>query len=412
MNCTNYIDGSAVRRAPICTGLAKNELGSFPLFTGLSPTELLVIAAQVQILEFQQAQFVALEGEKPDQIFLILEGQVEIVKNGSPDPAGPQRVAILEKGSSVGEMALLDYQPRSASVRTLAPSRFYVLSLARLKELNESHKNIYRVIVENIEKEICQRLRYTTEVTVVSLQETLKQSRIRELMGHFLINVFIILCFYALVLGCTVKLVSEINVSILISAALLVSIVVPAILIVIKRGRRSLDFYGLTATNWRSAIREAMTWTLPILALAVAVKRIAILDPAFSHLSVFSGRLSQNPTYGPYLLQLGVYVVLAPVQEFLVRGVLQGSLQEFLTGRYVIWKSILISNLLFSTLHLHLSVSFALMAFLPGLFWGWLYSRHRTLIGVTISHILIGAWIFYFVGVHGILLLNNEVSHP
>jgi membrane protease YdiL (CAAX protease family) len=44
------------------------------------------------------------------------------------------------------------------------------------------------------------------------------------------------------------------------------------------------------------------------------------------------------------------------------------------------------------------------MAFLPGLFWGWLYSRHRTLIGVTISHILIGAWIFYFVGVHGILL--------
>jgi hypothetical protein len=81
-----------------------------------------------------------------------------------------------------------------------------------------------------------------------------------------------------------------------------------------------------------------MTWTLPILALAVAVKRIAILHPAFSHLSVFSGRLSQNPTYGPYLLELGIYVVLAAVQEFLVRGVLQGSLQEFLTGRYVIWK--------------------------------------------------------------------------
>src|SRR5215472_17220471 len=140
------------------------ELGNFPLFTGLSPTELLVIAAQAQILEFQHAQFVALEGEKPDQIFLILEGQVEIVKSGSPDPARPQRVAIL------------DYQPRSASVRTLAPSIFYVLSLAGLKELNESHKNIYRVIVENTGKEICQRLRYTTEVTVFSLQETLKQS--------------------------------------------------------------------------------------------------------------------------------------------------------------------------------------------------------------------------------------------
>jgi hypothetical protein len=32
-----------------------DELGNFPLFTGLSPTELLVIAAQAQILDFQQA---------------------------------------------------------------------------------------------------------------------------------------------------------------------------------------------------------------------------------------------------------------------------------------------------------------------------------------------------------------------
>jgi CRP-like cAMP-binding protein len=168
------------------------KLENFYLFAGVSSAELNVIAAHVQTVDFQEAQFVALEGGKPDEIFLILEGRVEIVKNVSPDLPPTHRVAILEKGNSVGEMALLDYQPRSASVRTLAPSTFYVLSLARLKQLNEAHPDIYHVIANNVEKEICQRLRYTTEVTVVSLRENLKQSRIRALMGHFLTNIFAI----------------------------------------------------------------------------------------------------------------------------------------------------------------------------------------------------------------------------
>jgi len=230
------------------------------------------------------------------------------------------------------------------------------------------------------------------------------QSRIRELMGHFLTNVFVILCAYALVAGSIAGVVRNINTNILISASLLVGILVPAMLIVIKRGHHSWDFFGLTATNWRPALGEAMAWTLPILVLVLAVKRLIILDPAYSHLSLFSGRMAQNPTHGPYLLQLCIYVALVPVQEFLARGILQGSLQEFLTGPHVVWKAILISNLLFSTLHVHVSPSFALGTFVPGIFWGWLYSRHRTLIGVIVSHILIGAWIFYFVGVNDILL--------
>ena len=380
------------------------KLANFYLFAGVSSAELNVIAAHVQTVDFQEAQFVALEGGKPDEIFLILEGRVEIVKNVSPDLPPTQRVAILEKGNSVGEMALLDYQPRSASVRTLAPSTFYVLSLAGLEQLNEAHPDIYRVIANNVEKEICQRLRYTTEVTVVSLRENLEQSTIRELMGHFLTNVFVILCAYILVAESIASVVRDINTNIIISASLLVGILFPATLIVIKRGRQSWDFFGLTATNWRPALGEAMAWTFPILVLALAAKWLTILHPAYSHVSLFSGRMAQNPTYGPYLLQLCIYVALVPVQEFLARGVLQGSLQEFLTGRNVAWKAILISNLLFSTLHVHVSPSFALGTFVPGIFWGWLYSRHRTLIGVIVSHILIGAWIFYFVGVNDILL--------
>jgi hypothetical protein len=108
--------------------------------------------------------------------------------------------------------------------------------------------------------------------------------------------------------------------------------------------------------------------------------------------------------HGIYLLELGIYVLLSPVQEFVARGVLQGSLQEFLTGRNGVLKAILISNLIFSTFHLFVSPYFAVAAFLSGIFWGWLYSRHRTLIGVSVSHILVGAWTLYFLGAHCIFL--------
>jgi CRP/FNR family transcriptional regulator, cyclic AMP receptor protein len=190
------------------------DLANFSLFTGLSSVELQVIAAQASSVQLPAVQFVALEGEEPEHIFLIRDAQVEIVKNAAPGPTQTHRVAILEKGDSVGEMALLDYQSRSASARTLAPSTFYVLSLAQLRGLKESHNHIYRIIVNNVEREVCRRLRYTTEVTVVSLRETLEQARIRTLMGHFLTNIFVILCFYALIAGSIASMILETSTSV------------------------------------------------------------------------------------------------------------------------------------------------------------------------------------------------------
>src|SRR5262249_16591708 len=99
-------------------------------------------------------------------------------------------------------------------------------------------------------------------------------------------------------------------------------------------------------------------------------------------------------------LALAFYLFfITPIQELIARGGLQGSLQMFLTGKYKVLTAILISNLILSTMHLYLSFRMALLVFLPGIFWGWLYSRHHTLIGVIISHIMIGAFAFWIVGI-------------
>jgi membrane protease YdiL (CAAX protease family) len=229
--------------------------------------------------------------------------------------------------------------------------------------------------------------------------------KIRELMGHFLIYIIVNSCFYAVVDHFRRNLVYNLNTSILVSACLMLVLLVSSVSLVLKRGPGWLEFFGLTCPEWPTRVRHAVTYSLPILALIVLAKWIAIrFLPIFDHLDLFSGRLSQCPLQSNYLAQLAIYVVLIPVQEFIARGILQGSLQEFLTGRTRTLKAILISNLLFSIFHLFVSPYFALLSFLPGMFWGWLYSRQRSLIAVSASHTLIGVWALYLVGTPGIAI--------
>ena len=229
--------------------------------------------------------------------------------------------------------------------------------------------------------------------------------KIRELMGHFLIYIIVNLCLYALVVLFRRNLVYDLDTSILMSACLLLVLLVTSVSVVLKRRPGCLEFYGLTCPKWSTKVRHALAYSLPTLALIVLAKWIAIrFVPNFDHLNLFSGRLSQCPWQSTYLVQLAIYVVLIPVQEFVARGILQGSLEEFLTGRSRILKAILVSNLLFSTFHLFVSPYFALLSFLPGMFWGWLYARQRSLIAVSASHALIGVWALYLVGTPGCVI--------
>ena len=60
--------------------------------------------------------------------------------------------------------------------------------------------------------------------------------------------------------------------------------------------------------------------------------------------------------------------------------------------------AVLLSTLMFTQIHLHLTPAYAIAVFFPSLFWGALYARHRTLVGVSVSHILIGIYVAFFLG--------------
>jgi membrane protease YdiL (CAAX protease family) len=57
-----------------------------------------------------------------------------------------------------------------------------------------------------------------------------------------------------------------------------------------------------------------------------------------------------------------------------------------------------LSSALCASAHVHLSLSFALVAFLAGLLWGGLFARQRQLVGASLCHLLMGWFAFLVVG--------------
>src|SRR5690606_6784019 len=95
-------------------------LASVPLFSGCSQRELQAIARSSTEIALDAGSELVTQGEPGREAFVILEGAVVVRRNG-------RKVATLGPGDCVGEMALLDHGPRTASAVTTAPTRALAL---------------------------------------------------------------------------------------------------------------------------------------------------------------------------------------------------------------------------------------------------------------------------------------------
>jgi membrane protease YdiL (CAAX protease family) len=170
----------------------------------------------------------------------------------------------------------------------------------------------------------------------------------------------------------------------------------------VKRGY-PLSLFGLTWRNWKASLLETFLFMIPLLLGMVVVKQILILFNAnYANLPLFrlGLELPANTPLERFWLSLALifYVFGAPVQELIFRGILQNSWQRFAIGSHRTFTAIIISNFAYMAVHFYWSYSFVVV--IPGFLWGWLFARHRTLVGVAFGHTLFGVWIFYIVGLN------------
>src|SRR6059058_6562242 len=90
-----------------------------PLLANLPPEALARLAGSARRRSYRRGEVIFHQGDPGDALHFITEGRVKVVLDAE---TGEEAViAILGPGDCFGELALIDGEPRSATVETLEP---------------------------------------------------------------------------------------------------------------------------------------------------------------------------------------------------------------------------------------------------------------------------------------------------
>lgn len=368
------------------------------LFCDLSKTQLTALESIALRVCFERGEPIIREGDLSCEFYLLEEGEVEVSRAD-----GEVSLATLGPGSSCGLMAAVEHAPRSADVR--ASTRVVAVRLVaddiRASQL-ETLRSAFPSILANHLSEQSDHLRRTSDMAVAALRTELAEVRARMAMGSFVTYLVALIAVYTFAQSWSEQVLAQSTFRTPVTFAYL-AVFTALVIAMMRRSGYPLEIYGLTWKNGGRALRDAVAWTSGFLALTVVGKWVLLrTQPAFADQPLLAFPLFQLTSAPKVLLDLLSYLLLAPLQELLARGGLQGSLQHFLTGPRVRLRAVLVASVVFSITHLHIGPAFALVVLLPSLLWGGLFARHGTLVGPAVSHTMVGLWVLYVMGIPGL----------
>lgn len=146
------------------------------LFHGVPESTLQRLLKELSGELAQPGEWIIREGDPADFMFVLVNGELEVVSHGGGTGADV-RVALLGPGDWVGEMAALEGgQPRSASVRALAPSLLLRLTSVQVQQLfRKQDLELYATLMTNIACELGRRLRVADRLIARTSEAVAKQ---------------------------------------------------------------------------------------------------------------------------------------------------------------------------------------------------------------------------------------------
>jgi CRP-like cAMP-binding protein len=378
-----------------------------PIFHGIEDDDLLKALSYFRPVAYQKGEVLMEEGlDSGTDLYLILEGRLEVIKKSDTAVALPKNeipeqfvIAQLNAGDSIGELSFVKGDRRSASVKSLTKSTLLGLRPIDLLKLEADYPGTSTRMMKNMVGYVGDRLKRTTENEVKALRTELEHSLQKSKANLFFSYVICLLCVYNLTLQLTGNFASDANRASIASAIIVITFGL-VLYLMTRQSRLPLYSYGLTTKNWKPALKESMLWSVVIIGILVLTKWILIKNIGrYQNLPLIDFDLNKKYLGFNFIL----YALHCPIQEFVARGVLQSSLARFFTGKNITLRAVLVSNALFSATHIHVMGGLlGVIVFVPGLFWGWLYSRQETLVGISISHLLIGWTALFFLNLESL----------
>jgi phosphoserine phosphatase RsbU/P len=150
--------------------MTSEMLRQFPLFTNLPAGEIDHLARTLEEYRFQPGEIVFSEGSLTEYFYMILEGEVEIVKSlATPD----ERVlAVNHRGAVLGEMSMFSRNgTHTASARAYTPLKLLKISFEKFDEILRRHPELTYSLLRLYSS----RLEESESLTIQDLREKNRQ---------------------------------------------------------------------------------------------------------------------------------------------------------------------------------------------------------------------------------------------
>ena len=122
-------------------------LKSAPLFESLSSRELQELAQVADELQVDAGKVLTRQGETGYEFFVIMDGEVEIERNG-------QLLGTRGAGDFIGEIAILEDVPRTATVTAKTPVKFFVLTAQSFRSVVDRYPDVERKVLRTLARRL------------------------------------------------------------------------------------------------------------------------------------------------------------------------------------------------------------------------------------------------------------------
>lgn len=140
---------------------ARQLFAEIELFEALDDDQIDEIVAACEQIRYDAGQVLFEQGDEADALFIIGDGQLEVV---GQSPMGEKVVlAVLEPGTVVGEMSLIEGGPRSATVEAVTDCLIYRLDHDTFDQMRRQHKAVAYEIILALAATVGDRRRSTDE---------------------------------------------------------------------------------------------------------------------------------------------------------------------------------------------------------------------------------------------------------
>ena len=139
------------------------SLKTFPLLKRLPDKDLETLAAVINEKSFSAGTEIIKEGEDGDEMFLLLEGTVDVLKTTLYGDSYITASLKDEYHCSFGEMALIDQGKRSATIKANTDCKTLTLNAAAFQKLCRENPNIGLELLMSITMTLVRNLRAENE---------------------------------------------------------------------------------------------------------------------------------------------------------------------------------------------------------------------------------------------------------